>query len=564
MKYAQRYSKALDDDPAAYKMIGQCYGKLKSFKNQFEAYKRSLNLNAQQNDLLIEVCKLLQNNELTDSSEEAAKYWWELAESRNIYHLVVLSLKLKFMDVGDLASIRNIILSYIDHWPFDVTLRGKLVQHLLDANQVEEAFKYVMDIEMNLHNQFKDSTEWIATVSMVLENYKKKTAESFKVEQYWYLQCMTVERKLCWNLMQPENGSSELGKSLLHATKLLFELDQLLQAAATDFNAEKLAKSSTEFDSEFCSIILTNFVGQWCLHAASLLFKRQSDQEYSNWQNSTEAALPLLLIAYNCGIDENIQYSNDVDLTKKCLTHLCKLQSYFRLVQAGRTIRTTISISISCHNTILVNLQKMYADKFMKWTNKYEVLAEVRSFVSNLNWRTRLYEQLFPFEQVDITKSLMMKNEIFGIKKFEWPEKNELRAFELLAQQINSSELSHLIYLIMYSEDHDNSKVLHIVLEPSLKIALFNGLSFSTTSPGDETLNKLDIALFWYATMLHSQRAINNKNQMLLKNSPVLEFNKPRILPYANMVKIMCTREQSEWWRAAHQVCMKSFNRIQN
>lgn len=65
-------------------MLGQCYEKLKRPDKQLLAYQRSLQLDNKQADLLVEVCKLLQNNELPGVSPAKARYWYELADSRNL------------------------------------------------------------------------------------------------------------------------------------------------------------------------------------------------------------------------------------------------------------------------------------------------------------------------------------------------------------------------------------------------------------------------------------------------------------------------------------------------
>lgn len=84
MEYLQRYIKHNDQNPDAYKLLGQCYEKLKLPDKQLFAYQRSLELDKKQTDLLVEVCRLLQNNEFPGVTPAKARYWYELAESRNL------------------------------------------------------------------------------------------------------------------------------------------------------------------------------------------------------------------------------------------------------------------------------------------------------------------------------------------------------------------------------------------------------------------------------------------------------------------------------------------------
>lgn len=72
LEYIQRYIQSDDTKASAYKLLGQCYEKLKRPDKQLAAYQRSLELDKKQTELLVEACKL-KSNELSDGTSAKAE-----------------------------------------------------------------------------------------------------------------------------------------------------------------------------------------------------------------------------------------------------------------------------------------------------------------------------------------------------------------------------------------------------------------------------------------------------------------------------------------------------------
>lgn len=551
MEWIQRYIQANDRNPEAYKILGQCYDKLKRPDKQLFAYQRSLELDKKQTDLLIEVCKLLQNNELSDITPAKAKYWYELAESRNIHDSAVLNLKLKFSSGTDQAGVQDIIFNEIVRRPHDIGLRIRLVYHFLDQNRIDDAFKYVSDLQMKPNTKFRNSIDWNATVAQVLEKYKEKySATISKNWPYWLQRITIIERQLFLTLMRSPKDSNAIAHNLLEATNLLFELDQSLNKVAS--------ASFPDGERELASEFLSHFRGQFSLHAASLLFKREAEQSLrGNWTETTKTALPMLLLAYNFGsIESNQLWLRNASEATKQLIDSWQAQSSFRVTQAARTLQSCISSNASNDSAVLENFRRICMDKYSVWSGPEDVLKEIRSIVADSDWRKKLHRNLFNVKehQNAVSGSYLVKCSAFETPRFDWPDIQSLVALELKSQEAEPSNLAHLVYLSLGNDLRSNSK--QITIDPDFKCALFKNLNISVANLmncGAETLNQLDIDGFLYAATLQAKRNITMENT-LIASTPTPDANKPKVLPYTNMANSLCTDEQSEWWTAAHKV----------
>lgn len=61
LEWIQRFIQVDKSNANAFKLLGQCYEKLKRPEDQLLAYQRSMELDKRQTDLLVESCKIHQN-----------------------------------------------------------------------------------------------------------------------------------------------------------------------------------------------------------------------------------------------------------------------------------------------------------------------------------------------------------------------------------------------------------------------------------------------------------------------------------------------------------------------
>lgn len=537
---------ANDNCPAAHKFLGQCYEKLKKPDKALAAYQRSFELDRKQPDLLIEICKLLQSNELTGVTAAKARYWYELAESGNVQHDAVLNLKLKYLS-GD-ENVQEIILKNVVSRPFDIGLRIRLLRHFLDQNKVNDAFKYAFDIEMKQNGQFRNSIDWYANVAQILAKYKASNETTMTLNAnwpYWLLLISTQERQTYLSLAQSPNDSTSITANLNESAKFLFEFDQSLNKVAGN---NGLPNSEREVISQF----LYHFRGQLCLHAATLLFKRElASTPRNEWHETTRSALPLLLLAYNCGIIEKSQpwLLNSTESTKQLIRLWC-VQSSFRCSQAGHTLSAYVDSDTSSKNSALANLRKICTEKYALWSSCDDVLTEIRRSTTDPEWRKKLFRKLFTNkDQANSTATSYFVNcNALETPTYDWPQVSDLETYEETAQDTEPSSLSHLVYLTLGSDCGQETAI-----NSDIRCHIFKDLNFSISNlanSGAETLNQLDIDTFLYAAAIQAKRTIEVEKSNLTNSTS----NKPKILPYANMQNRLCTEEQAEWWSAAYKV----------
>lgn len=553
LDYVQGYISVDDKSAKAYKVLGQCYEKLKRPDKQLHAYQSSLELDKKQSDLLIEVCKLMQNSELSDVTPGKANYWYKLAESRGIHDSAVLNLKLKFNNDTDGISVKEIILKEIVRRPSDVALRIRLIYHYIEQNQATEAFAHVYDVEIKSVSHFRNSIDWYAAVSEVLDKYKEKHGSGLHRNwSYWLLLIWTLERRLHLTLKQTSKDNQKNDENMLAATILLRELDNQLNKAATEC-------TFPEPDRDLASECLAHYRGQLCLHMASILFKREINNGVrSNWPETTKMSLPLLMLAYNCAtMDSNQPWLKRASEVSKNLVDRWHISNCFRRVQAARTLQSCLSPHELNDNVALANLRRICTDKYASWCTVDDLFNEIRSFVADSQWRKKVHRAIFGNKQYD---SHFLRSQALETPTYEWPDMNTLKQYEEKAQNDDPSSLQHMVYVTIGSEQLKRSP---ITVDPDFRCNVFDKMHFSVnilTNCNLETLNKLDVESFLYAAAIQAKRSLSTENTLVAASDA--EVNRPKLLPFVLIADNLCSQNQADWWNAAWVVSRHKNTRL--
>lgn len=535
LQYVSSYLQVRNDSAQAYKLQGECYEKLNKIDKALKSYQQSLQLEPKQFDLLNHVCKLVLANENLLSSGQA-QFWYDFSTAQNCQHESVLNLKLKIMhrDNVDPKQVQDLILNEIMARPTDVSLRIRLVKHYLDQNRVQDAFRYVYDIEMKQNEFFAQSLDWYNAISSVLA---KCNTEQKTKWPYWLLSVMTLERQCFLKLCAAEVMKQQQNLNLTECANLLFEFDQTLSAASS---CVLVLCSERELGAQF----MHHYLGQLCLHACTFLFKRERIQQSQN-RDSTLNALALLLVAYNCGIASNdepwLRNSNE---GTKHLIRLWSQEGAFRCSQSGRTLLSCIDDDKQ-NNSVMANIRKICTD----WTTRGELINQLRLVSSNTDWRKNLFRMLFGSRDHagKPTSSHLLKCTEMDDINYELPRVSELDTYEECAQWLRPSSLAQMVYLCIGAANISD-----------LSCQTFNGLNLSISNLlncGAETLNQLDIDTFLYATTIQAKRYLEIERSATETVNKGTNFVKPKILPFANISSILATEEQLNWWVSAYKVC---------
>lgn len=487
--------------------------------------------------LLISVCKLLCDD--SNFNIGKAQYWADLAESERIRHDCVLNLRLKLLSMDNMKSekMEEFILKQILNRPREPVLRIRLIKYFIDENRINDAFKYAYDIEMKHNECFTQSIDWYNTVSLILVKYKNEPEIKCPINwEYYLLSIITIERQLFLNLCIDPASNYPQTTNITDCVNLLFEFDQLLSFASK--NVLNLCS-----EKELAEQFLCHYGGQFCLHTASVLFKRQKVFNKNPWREVTKTALPFLLISFNCGTPDTeefwLKHSSEAN---KLLIQEWNKQGAFRCSQSGRTILSCIENS---SKNSLSQIRNICSDRGF-WLNPEDLLAQIRQTCSDTNWRKKLFQNLFTNEQsLKVHNSYLVQSVLLNEPIYEIPSQSVLENYEEIAQYLLPSSLQYFIYLGIGLND-----LIDLQCKPfeNLKYSVPNLSNCSISS-----LNKLDMNSFLCCSIIQAKKGlINEKIDDENYNSETI--GKPMILPFANIAKSLGTSEQITWWESANRV----------
>ncbi|GAB0100417.1 hypothetical protein DMENIID0001_164570 [Sergentomyia squamirostris] len=518
LHYVSAYISVKKDNAAAYRLLGKCYGHLKKVENSLEAFQKSLLLDPSQQDLVIEVSKILLTDEPNLTSDKM-KFWKDLVlRDDSIQDEAVVNLRFQFMSKGNPSNVvEDVIIKEITKKPLDINLRIRLVKQLLEKKKSAEAYKYVRDIEMKHIQQFSTSLDWYNTVNLVLSSYKLTSDPNSVItnKDFCCLFLNTLERQISLSLEADSVLSTVKSGNLTECSRILFEFDQLLY---------QFSQANLELRAEIAIQLVNYFRGQLCLHAATLLFKRDFAETFE-WQDALKSGIVLLLHAYQCGtfaIPDTI-LGQIPEVMKYLMVEWEKVSAY-RCLQAGRTLHSAFEDS--------PGVKGVYG-------NREELLLQIRGKCSNSTWKQGLFKLLFKgSDQIAaISTSYLTTCDSLTEPLYELPTRNQVESFSRQASELNTSSLQHHVYVRL----KNNSLTEY-------DFTGFDGLNFSMSNLINctpSTLNQLDIETFLYATVVQTRRELD----LVSRRS---QSGLPAILPFANMMGKMCSEDQANWWRAAY------------
>lgn len=442
------------------------------------------------------------------------------------------------MDAMKSEKMEEFILKQILNFPHDPVLRIRLIKHFIDEKRVEKAFKYAFDIEMKHNESFTQSIDWYNAVSLVLERYKNEPEVKCPINwEYYLLAVVTIEKQLFLSLCVDPSSNYPQTTNIAECVNFLFEFDQLLCLAAK--NVLNLC-SERELAAQF----LSHYGGQFCLHTASLLFKRQKVYNKNPWREVTKTALPFLLFAFHCGTPDTEEFwLKHCSEANKQLIQEWNKQGAFRCSQSGRTLLSCIE-NCSQQNS-LTQIRNICSDRNF-WSNPEDLLSQIRQTCSDVNWRKKLFQNLFTNDQSQkVNSSHLIQSSSLNEPIYEIPSQSVLENYEEIAQYLMPSSLPHFIYLGLGLSDLTD-----------LQCKPFENLKYSVPNLSNcsiSSLNKLDMNSFLCCSIIQVKRGLSNEKKDN-ENYNSETIGKPMILPFANMAKLLGTPEQITWWEAANRV----------
>lgn len=421
--------------------------------------------------------------------------------------------------------VEELILKEITSRPYEIGLRTRLVNFLIEEKRFNDAFKYCFDLEMKFIEHFQQSIEWYNCISCCL--LKQTVTDNWN---YWCLLLISLDKRIYLNLKKDLSLQAVKQTNIKEVTNLIFEFDQVLKKASDSL---VVLTPTKELADEF----VNHYRGQLALHIASIFIQKQKVSNNDQWRDTIKKCLPFLLFAFQSStVNTDSFWLKNTNDTIRSLFNYLKKEGAFRCAQSGRTL---LACKSSATEEIIKNIKL--------WTTIDDIFDQVKEICADLNWRKNIYRQLFANadQQTKIATSYIVQSSNFAEPKYEIISFNDLETYENIAQLLYPSSLEHHVYLGLGRKDLQ-----------SFKAITFNNLNLSTSNIincSPETINRIDIDSFLYCSIIQAKRRQEAERDCYESFSKD-PSDKPLILPAANLVEGLCSEEQNDWWCAAFKV----------
>uniref|UniRef100_A0A3B4YQX1 E3 SUMO-protein ligase RanBP2 n=1 Tax=Seriola lalandi dorsalis TaxID=1841481 RepID=A0A3B4YQX1_SERLL len=278
-RHVSEYLKVQQRDPKAHKFLGQLYEKEGDIDKAVGCYKRSVDLNPAQRDLVLKVAELLVSKDECDSR---AEFWVEKAAKLLPGNPAIFNLKERLLSrQGQQGWNRlfDLLQAELAARPGDTHVNVKLVQLFCQDGRLDEAVKHCLAAEKR--GMLSHSLDWYTVVVRTLQEYLAQPSVSSNEKMCRRLQrelllahCSLLRITLSESIMQPSRDA-------------LRSFDQAMQT---------LSSVAGRHTDELCEVFV-EMRGHLYLHAATLLLKLAQDRQQT-WRVVIDLAALCYLLAY--------------------------------------------------------------------------------------------------------------------------------------------------------------------------------------------------------------------------------------------------------------------------
>uniref|UniRef100_G3SMA8 E3 SUMO-protein ligase RanBP2 n=1 Tax=Loxodonta africana TaxID=9785 RepID=G3SMA8_LOXAF len=488
-KYVCTYINVQERDPKAHRFLGLLYEVEENIDKAVECYKRSVELNPTQKDLVLKIAELLCKNDATDGR---AKYWVERAAKLFPGSPVIYKLKEQLLDCkgeDGWNKLFDLIQSELYARPDDVHVNIRLVELYRSNKRLKDAVAHCHAAERNI--ALRSSLEWNSCVVQTLQDYLESLECVDSDKSDWG----TTNRDLLLayaNLMFLTLSTRDVQE----CRELLESFDSALQSV----------KYSVGRNDELSAAFL-EMKGHFYMHAGSLLLKMAQHSDVQ-WRALSELAALCYLIAFQVP-------GPKIKLIKgEAGQNLLEMMTYDRLSQSGH---------------MLLNLSR----------DKQDFLKEVVESFANKSGQSALYDALFS-SQSSQDRSFLGSDDI-GYIDVKAPEPVELARYDVGAVRAHNGSLQHLTWLGLQWSSLPTLPAVRKWLKQ-----LFHHLPQETSrleTDAPESICILDLEVFLLGVIYTSRLQLEERC-----NSHCNSYQ-PLCLPLP-VCRQLCTERQKSWWDA--------------
>nr|XP_023677363.1 E3 SUMO-protein ligase RanBP2-like isoform X3 [Paramormyrops kingsleyae] len=498
-RHVSAYLTVQERDPKAHKFLGQLYEREGDIDKAVGCYKRSVDLNPAQKDLVLKVAELLCSKSEPDSR---AKFWVDKAAKLLPGSPAAFNLKEKLLSRQGQQGwnqLFDLLQSELQLRPDDVHVNIRLVLLYSSDGQLEAAARHCLDIEKK--GLLRHSLDWYSAVVQTLQEYTAQPSA---------LANATWSRELQRELLLAHCSLLRLTlseKGVQQAVEVLQSFDHAMQSA------KRLAASTTDELSE----IFWELRGHLYMYAGVLLLKMAHDR-MQQWRAVVDLAALCYLLAYQVPRSKWRPSKGDQSF-HQLLDHLaCDRQS-----QSGHML---LNLSGQC-------------ETFVK---------DVVEAFGNRSGQGSLFEMLFG--NWATTAPSFIGNDDVTILGAQVPDMADLLKWDSGAILYHAGDLQHLAWLGLQWTFMDQRVALRDWL-----MQLFPRLTLETSkldTDAPESICLLDLEVFLSGVVFTSHAQL----QEVSKIAGSSQLHEPRCLPLP-IIKLLSTDRQRSWWDAVYKLIHK-------
>ncbi|XP_067117199.1 E3 SUMO-protein ligase RanBP2 [Osmerus mordax] len=498
-RHVSEYLKVQERDPKAHKFLGQLYEREGDINKAVGCYKRSVDMNPAQKDLVLKVAELLCSKAEDDSR---AEFWVEKASKMLPGNPAVFNLKERLLSRRGQQGwnqLFDLLQAELAMRPSDAHVNMKLVQLYTSDGRQEEAVRHCLSTEKK--GLLRHNLDWYTTVVHTLQ-------------EYLYQPSVMSNEKMC----------RQLQKELLLAHSNLLRLTlsgkgvQPSVDALRSFDcAMQALNKTTGGGTDELSEMFAEMRGHLYLHAGTLLLK-MAQERLQQWRTVVDLAGLCYLLAYQVPRPKARVSKGDQSVPSPL-----ELLSNERQSQSGH---------------MLLNLS----------TDTHTFVREVVETFGNRSGQGCLFELLFG-PQAPAGASFIGNDDIRSINT-QGPDLADLEKWDKESILLHGGDLQQLCWLGLQWSFLGQSPPLGSWLRQLFPRLTLETSKLDTNTPESICLLDLEVFLCGVVFCSHTQlqesaRISSSGQQQLLKE--------PRCLP-PPLLLLLSTDRQREWWDAVYSL----------
>ncbi|XP_040406485.1 E3 SUMO-protein ligase RanBP2-like isoform X21 [Cygnus olor] len=495
-RYICTYLSVQERDPKAHRFLGQIYEAEDNTEKAFGCYKRSVELNPAQKDLILKIAELLCNNDVTD---ERAKYWVEKSAKLFPGSPAVYKLKEQLLDCkgeDGWNQLFDLIQAELYARPDDIYINIRLVALYRSNNRLRDAVLHCQEAKKKIPLQ--SSLEWCSCVIETFEEYLESVQDLESDKSNW--RTIKKDQLLAYCSFLKVTLSSRDAQECRGALK---NLDRVLHSVKTYVSGtDELSRTFIEMK------------GQLYMHAGTLLLKLAQQNE-AQWKEACELAALCYLISFQVPKPKS------------------------KLIKGEHTGQDTLEM-LACDR------KSQSGHMLLKLSHgKEDFLKEVVESLANKSGSSTLFGSLF--ENGASRERSFLGTDDIGNVSMQAPVQAELHKYDLGAVRMHNGSLQHLVWLCLQWFLMSVLPPVHRWLKQLFHLPQETS-RLETDAP--ESICLLDLEVFLLGVVFTSNL------QLQEKFNAHYSAHQPQFLPLL-VCKQLYTEKQRAWWDAVRTLMQR-------